>query len=69
MSTLSIDDVTAGYGHGDVLHGVCLEVPEGSAVGVLGANGAGKTTLMRVLSGQLRPRSGTVTLDGKSFTD
>jgi len=64
MSTLSIDHVTAGYGHGDVLHGITLEVPEGAAVGVLGANGAGKTTLMRIISGQLRPSGGTVTLDG-----
>lgn len=65
MSMLSIDRVTAGYGHGAVLHDLSLDVPAGAAVGVLGANGAGKTTLMRVISGSLRPTDGAVTFDGQ----
>jgi branched-chain amino acid transport system ATP-binding protein len=65
--TLSLVDITAGYGSGDVLTGVSLEVAPGEAVGVLGANGAGKTTLMRVASGQLRPRGGSVVLDGEEL--
>jgi branched-chain amino acid transport system ATP-binding protein len=45
---------------------VSLEVPRGEAVGVIGPNGAGKTTLMRVISGLVPLRSGTMTLEGRS---
>jgi iron complex transport system ATP-binding protein len=50
-----------------VIDGVSLEVPEGSAVGILGPNGSGKTTLLRLLSGGLTPDNGGVTLDGLSL--
>jgi branched-chain amino acid transport system ATP-binding protein len=62
--TLQLSSVCAGYGTNDVLTDVSLTVAPGQAVGVLGANGAGKTTLMRVISGQLAPRRGSVELDG-----
>jgi len=60
-----LEGVSAGYSKVDVLKDVSLSVEEGSAVGILGANGAGKTTLMRVIAGQLRARSGSVTLAGE----
>lgn len=50
-----------------VIDDVSLDVPEGAAIGVLGPNGSGKTTLMRLLSGALRPSSGSVTLDGEDL--
>ena len=66
---LVMDGVVAGYGGGDVLRGVTFEVPEGTAITcVVGPNGAGKSTLMRVISGLLRPRLGTVTLRGEKLT-
>lgn len=62
---MRLEKVTAGYGEGDVLHGVTLGLPRGAVVALLGENGAGKTTLLKILAGLLRVRSGTVTLDGR----
>jgi ABC-type branched-subunit amino acid transport system ATPase component len=64
---LVMDAVVAGYGGGDVLRGVTFGVPDGSITCVVGPNGAGKSTLMRVISGLLRPRLGTVTLRGEKL--
>jgi branched-chain amino acid transport system ATP-binding protein len=57
---LAVDRVTAGYDRADVLHGVSLEVAEGSITCLLGANGAGKTTLVRTVLGLTPPRSGSI---------
>ncbi|HSZ39410.1 MAG TPA: ABC transporter ATP-binding protein [Trebonia sp.] len=62
---LVLDGVVAGYGGGDVLRGVSFAVPKGGITCVVGPNGAGKSTIMRVISGLLRPRLGTVTLHGE----
>jgi len=64
---LVMNGVVAGYGGGDVLRGVSFEVPEGSITCVVGPNGAGKSTVMRVISGLLKPRLGTVTLHGEKL--
>ena len=66
-SVLTISDLVAGYGGGDVLRGVSLEVPEGGITCVVGPNGAGKSTLMATVSGLLRPRLGSIELDGQSL--
>ncbi|MDQ6522943.1 ABC transporter ATP-binding protein [Nocardioides sp. LHD-245] len=66
MSMLSITDMYAGYGAGDVLDGVSLHVDAGEVVVVLGANGAGKTTLMRAVAGLISRRGG-IELDGESI--
>jgi branched-chain amino acid transport system ATP-binding protein len=65
---LVLDGIVAGYGGGDVLRGVSFEVPKGEITCVVGPNGAGKSTLMRVISGLLKPRRGTVTLAGGKLT-
>jgi len=65
---LRVDDLTAGYGGGDVLRGVCLGVPSGGITCVVGPNGAGKSTLMRCVSGLLKPRIGEITLHGERLT-
>jgi branched-chain amino acid transport system ATP-binding protein len=57
--------VVAGYGGGDVLHGVDLECARGSITCVVGPNGAGKSTVLRVVSGLLAPSAGSVVLDGE----
>ena len=63
---LSLAAVSTGYGSFRALFEVSLEVPHGEAVGVIGPNGAGKTTLMRVISGLLPLRGGTMMLDGRA---
>ncbi|MBD5786642.1 urea ABC transporter ATP-binding subunit UrtE [Cellulosimicrobium terreum] len=65
---LELQGLHAGYGRTMVLHGVDLSVPAGGVAAVLGHNGAGKTTLLRTALGLLRPRSGSVLLDGEDVT-
>ncbi|MBS0539675.1 MAG: ABC transporter ATP-binding protein [Proteobacteria bacterium] len=62
---LKLDGIDAGYASFQALFDIALEVRAGEAVGVIGPNGAGKTTLMRVISGLIRPRRGSVTMNGQ----
>jgi len=57
---LRLDGVVAGYGAGEVLRGLDLDVAEGSVTCLIGPNGAGKSTLLRTVSGLLRPSRGRV---------
>ena len=65
---LTLTDVTAGYGALQILQGVSITVAQGEIVALLGANGAGKTTTLRVISGLVNARSGSVTFDGEDVT-
>ncbi|MGO1410944.1 ABC transporter ATP-binding protein [Microbacterium sp.] len=67
MTLLELTDVTASYGKVQVLEGVSLQVPDGGAVGILGANGAGKTTTLRAISGTVNV-AGRITFDGTDIT-
>ena len=58
-------DIVMHYGDVQVLHGVSLTVREGEFVSIIGPNGAGKTTLVNVLTGLLRPTSGSVLFKGR----
>lgn len=64
MSLLEMRGVVGGYGAVQVLHGVDLDVEEGSVAVVLGANGAGKTTTLRAISGMI-PIHGAIAFDGR----
>ena len=64
---LDVAAIVAAYGEVRALWDVSLRVDEGEVVTLLGANGAGKTTTMRVLSGLLRPLSGSVTFAGRGI--
>ena len=63
---LRLSGVRAAYGFIQALHGVSLEVREGTVVALLGANGAGKTTTLRVVSGLLSPTAGAVEFRGRN---
>jgi branched-chain amino acid transport system ATP-binding protein len=65
---LELRDVIAFYGDFQALFGISFEVRPNEVLALLGGNGAGKTTSLRVISGLLRPRSGTVTFEGKEIT-
>jgi ABC-type branched-subunit amino acid transport system ATPase component len=62
---LRIDGVVAGYGGGDILRQVSLDVPEGRITCIVGPNGAGKSTLLATISGLLRLRRGEIRFGGQ----
>ena len=64
---LTIEQLTAGYGSQNVLHGVSLDVAEGGLTAIIGPNGHGKTTLLRAISGLVNLRAGRIALSGKSL--
>ena len=61
---LQVRGLHAGYGTGDILRGVDLDIRRGETVGLLGRNGMGKSTLIRAVLGHVRERRGKVLLDG-----
>jgi branched-chain amino acid transport system ATP-binding protein len=67
MSLLELEDVTASYGHAQVLHGISFSLPENGATGLLGANGAGKTTTLRAISGTVHT-TGRILFEGRDIT-
>jgi iron complex transport system ATP-binding protein len=63
-SIIEVDNVSFSYGSTVVLDGLSLEVPAGSFLATVGPNGAGKSTLLNLLCGVLKPRAGSIRVDG-----
>jgi ABC-type branched-subunit amino acid transport system ATPase component len=61
---LTLNDVTAGYGGGDVLQGVDLHCADRTVTCIVGPNGAGKSTVLKVISGLLKCRTGSIEMGG-----
>ncbi|MHC4872513.1 MAG: energy-dependent translational throttle protein EttA [Planctomycetota bacterium] len=59
---LAFDSVNKGYNNQELLRSCSFEIPKGAIVGIIGPNGAGKTTLFKMITGEEKPDSGTVTL-------
>ncbi len=68
MMALQLDKVTGGYGDTEIIHEVSTEIKSGKILGIFGRNGVGKSTLGRLLSGEILPRSGKITLFDKDIT-
>jgi ABC-type branched-subunit amino acid transport system ATPase component len=68
MSFLEFENIHAGYGKKEVLHGLSFAVDPGEVVALLGGNGAGKSTALKVAAGVLCPQSGCVRLRGEGIT-
>lgn len=67
MAMLDVKDIHTYYGNIHALKGISLEVNQGEIVTLIGANGAGKTTTLRTISGLLKPREGSVTMNGEDI--
>ena len=65
MALLEVNDIHTYYGNIHALKGISLTVEDGEIVTLIGANGAGKTTTLRTISGLIRPRQGSVLLEGE----
>lgn len=68
MAMLDIQNINAYYGNIHALKDVSLNVDKGEIVTLIGANGAGKSTTLKTISGLLRPRQGTIQLEGEDLT-
>lgn len=65
---IEIKDLRKSYGERVVLDGLDLTVQDGSTVALIGSSGSGKSTLLRILNLLERPDSGTVSIEGTSFS-
>jgi branched-chain amino acid transport system ATP-binding protein len=64
---LEVQGLETAYGSSQVLFGVSLAVQPGECITLIGRNGMGKTTTVKSIMGMLRPRAGSVTMDGQSM--
>jgi branched-chain amino acid transport system ATP-binding protein len=65
---LRIRGIDCFYGNVQVLHDFSLALAAGEVLCLLGRNGAGKTTALKAIMGLVRPRSGTIEMDGTEIT-
>lgn len=68
-SLIRLDQVSKSFGALRVIDGLSLELKEGEALGILGPNGAGKSTTFNLITGDLRPTSGTIHFGERDITD
>ena len=66
-SLISVEQVTMRFGGLTAVKDVSVEVPQGSITAVIGPNGAGKTSLFNLVTGVVKPDTGSITLDGQSI--
>ena len=62
---LQVENLNVYYGSIHAIKGVSFQVNEGEIVTLIGANGAGKSTTLNTIAGLLKPKTGSVTFDGK----
>ncbi len=65
---LKVREIDTYYGDMQALRNVSIDVNQGEIVAVIGSNGAGKSTLLKTVSGMLRPRTGSISLNGNEIS-
>jgi ABC-type branched-subunit amino acid transport system ATPase component len=68
VAALDVDGLTAGYGGPPIIENVSMRAHRGAITAVVGPNGAGKSTLLKAIAGVIRPKAGTVRVEGKDVT-
>ncbi|MCA9860217.1 MAG: ABC transporter ATP-binding protein [Thermomicrobiales bacterium] len=68
MAMLELSEVNTYYGNIHALKGISITVDKGEIVTLIGSNGAGKSTTLLTISGLVPPRTGSITLEGRSLT-
>ena len=68
-NTICLDQVRFGYGETEILHGVDLEIPEGSMTALVGPSGSGKSTIARLIAGLWDVDDGKITIGGTDLRD
>jgi ATP-binding cassette ChvD family protein len=61
-NVIDVENLSKGYGDALLIDNLSFKLPPGGIVGIIGPNGAGKTTLFRMITGQEKPDSGSITL-------
>ncbi|GIG66566.1 ABC transporter ATP-binding protein [Phytomonospora endophytica] len=69
LHTLDVAGLTLGYEDKDIVKAVSTRIPTGKITAIIGANASGKSTLLRGVARLLKPRAGSVVLDGKAVHD
>jgi len=68
-AAVELTDVSFAYDLRPILTGITMTIPRGKIVAIMGASGSGKTTILRLIGGQLRPKSGEVRVGGLSVPE
>ncbi len=67
-SLVEIRRMTFRRGSRTIFDGIDLDIPVGKITAIMGPSGTGKTTLLRLIGGQVRPDSGSITVDGENVS-
>ena len=67
MKVIELKDVKKSYGKNEILHGISLDIEEGSIHGLVGRNGCGKTTLIKCLTGIYEQDQGQILVCGEEI--
>src|SRR6202011_6304552 len=67
-AALTVEGLTAGYGSPPVIENVTVRAHRGAITAIVGPNGAGKSTLLKAIAGVIRPKAGSVRVEGADVT-